>query len=693
TIEFCPQSVDSGWVGISFYSASSQTRLEYVKLETYGDVGIRCYDMEYIMISNCEVNNCGHEVLEIGGGIHCYRTNTAISNCYIHECGWSKAGNSWTAPSGAGIIISDTSNATVVENLISENYGGGIRILRSNVYISNNTISENEARFMIYWINYDYGAEREGGGIYSLESTAVVSQNSIIDNRAFVQVSIDQQNSAWADSRGGGIFVKGGSILLTDNVISGNNTVASASSNSPYSYAAGGGLYCTQTTGSRIVHNQFYDNYSRAYSWGSSAETYAFAGAIYTATNIQTEISNNLIVDNSLESNGIIGVDVLGAGIFVVLSSDSIAYNTVIGHEGGAGITMKGSSCQLYRNLIARNYGGGIQDIDGNFVSILNNTIADNEEFGVMGDVNIKNSIIWNNDIVDSSPSITYSDLSMSYPGDGNILTDPIFMNPQGDDYHLRSYSPCIDAGDPDSPPDPDGTIADMGTFHTPRLPSINIEINPGTLPLIVYPGQSFGLTGSILNECDTSFVMDLSMGVIWELEYYQLQYLNDLLLDPNELITGHFTVHVPQYAPHGQYEYLARAADFGNGIIYDQTEFLFSVDRFPQEEWHDKWAIEGEWVSWDDERTPHGERSTIKAYPNPFNTSIGIKFELQTECRVSLDIYNILGQRVVTLLDKVSAAGKHEINWNASSYPSGVYFYKLTTDDEILTGRITLLK
>jgi len=54
--------------------------------------------------------------------------------------------------------------------------------------------------------------------------------------------------------------------------------------------------------------------------------------------------------------------------------------------------------------------------------------------------------------------------------GDNNIDADPLFVDPDNGDYHLTENSPCIDAGDPDSPLDPDGTRADMGAFYFPQV-------------------------------------------------------------------------------------------------------------------------------------------------------------------------------------------------------------------------------
>ena len=79
--------------------------------------------------------------------------------------------------------------------------------------------------------------------------------------------------------------------------------------------------------------------------------------------------------------------------------------------------------------------------------------------------------------------------------------------------------------------------------------------------------------------------------------------------------------------------------------------------------------------------------------YPNPFNASTAIKFDLPAGAHVSIDIFNVLGQKIQTLADADYAAGSHSVIWNASGVSSGLYFYRLTTGNQIVTRRMTLLK
>lgn len=84
--------------------------------------------------------------------------------------------------------------------------------------------------------------------------------------------------------------------------------------------------------------------------------------------------------------------------------------------------------------------------------------------------------------------------------------------------------------------------------------------------------------------------------------------------------------------------------------------------------------------------------------YPNPFNPSTTILFDLPHSGEIVLDIYNIRGQKVAELLRDYKAAGRHKIIWNGKDYSgramtSGVYFYKISTTEETTINKITLLK
>ena len=79
--------------------------------------------------------------------------------------------------------------------------------------------------------------------------------------------------------------------------------------------------------------------------------------------------------------------------------------------------------------------------------------------------------------------------------------------------------------------------------------------------------------------------------------------------------------------------------------------------------------------------------------YPNPFNPTTSISFELNKAQDVSLVVYNLLGQKVLTLVNDRLESGQHRINLNASNLASGIYMYRLTTNSQSLTKKMTLIK
>jgi len=84
--------------------------------------------------------------------------------------------------------------------------------------------------------------------------------------------------------------------------------------------------------------------------------------------------------------------------------------------------------------------------------------------------------------------------------------------------------------------------------------------------------------------------------------------------------------------------------------------------------------------------------------YPNPFNPLTRIDFSLKNSAPVALEIFNIKGQRVKTLVNDVLSEGNHSVIWNGTnsqdrSVGAGIYFYRLTTPDTSLTRKMLLLK
>lgn len=79
--------------------------------------------------------------------------------------------------------------------------------------------------------------------------------------------------------------------------------------------------------------------------------------------------------------------------------------------------------------------------------------------------------------------------------------------------------------------------------------------------------------------------------------------------------------------------------------------------------------------------------------YPNPFNASTTIEFSIPEASAVSLHVFNLLGEEVETLVSEQLSPGSYSVQWNANEMASGIYFYRLVTDNFVETKRFVLLK
>lgn len=79
--------------------------------------------------------------------------------------------------------------------------------------------------------------------------------------------------------------------------------------------------------------------------------------------------------------------------------------------------------------------------------------------------------------------------------------------------------------------------------------------------------------------------------------------------------------------------------------------------------------------------------------YPNPFNPATTIRFELQQSERITIEIFDILGRKITTLLDDMQGPGTHEVQFNGALLSSGIYFYRLTSPGTSIVKRMVLTK
>jgi hypothetical protein len=93
---------------------------------------------------------------------------------------------------------------------------------------------------------------------------------------------------------------------------------------------------------------------------------------------------------------------------------------------------------------------------------------------------------------------------------------------------------------------------------------------------------------------------------------------------------------------------------------------------------------------------TPEGiplKYSLEQNFPNPFNPSTRITLSLPQESHVTVEVFDIVGRKVATLVNEQMGAGRHVVEFNAAEFSSGVYFYTMMTGGQTLSRKMMLLK
>jgi hypothetical protein len=143
---------------------------------------------------------------------------------------------------------------------------------------------------------------------------------------------------------------------------------------------------------------------------------------------------------------------------------------------------------------------------------------------------------------------------------------------------------------------------------------------------------------------------------------------------------------------------YIIPINDYTNNYVYLRFRFESDDTLTDPGWWIDDIEILASIDSFAGNEVPIVKTELHGNYPNPFNPSTTIKYSLQEDSKVTLEIFNIKGQKVKTLVDKILPTGKHTIVWNGTdesgrSVASGIYFYKFKTDNFTKTKKMLLLK
>lgn len=215
----------------------------------------------------------------------------------------------------------------------------------------------------------------------------------------------------------------------------------------------------------------------------------------------------------------------------------------------------------------------------------------------------------------------------------------------------------------------------------------------PENLPVETNPGGFFNYTGGFVNNsadpqtADVWIMLKLPGGSI----YGPIRLFNNITLsNPYQIIRYDVRQDIPLFAPDGTYEYRAYCGDYPSNAV-DSAFFEFTVTGSPVSGEEGGWILSG----WFEETSPAdiGQFSLLSNYPNPFNAVTTINYLLPHGNRIRLEVINLMGQKLATLVDSYVPAGSHSINWDGSRYSSGIYYYRFSAGEKTVIRRMTLIK
>ena len=521
-----------------------------------------------------------------------------------------------------------------------------------------------------------------GGGIYCYYSSPIIKKCTITGNSVglegggihcgynsspIIETCDIRINSA--GFFGGGIYCGYNSSPIIENCIISENLAGSI----------GGGIHCEYYSSPTVENCSISENSVDFIGGGISCNESSSPNINYCT------ISNN-------------SADYSGGGISCyVLSSPFISHCTISGNSAGGS-------------------GGGIRCVSNSYPTILNSIIEGNNgnggcSFYTMSSYNlIAHNDFYNNEggnfTGNSVPQWLGLIVTVNVNDDScdmfyNIFEDPLFVDPSGGDYHLQAGSPCIDAGDPESPPDPDFTIADIGAFYfdQSQLPSITVTLNPYNPPIqIPVNGGTFDFNIAITNNdsLPTSFEVWTMATLPDSSEYGPIIGPLNLAFIPGFSANRDRTQNVPGNAPAGNYTYDAYLGIYPNTIWaedhFDFEKLDYSYDTDLILDW-DNWGESLTGLSEPVSASTPIKFTFLSVYPNPFNLETTLRFDIAEPGDVSLVIYDIQGREVAWLVDGFMSAGMYQRTFDGSELSSGVYFACLEAEGFCQTRKMLFIK
>ncbi|MBN1481310.1 CotH kinase family protein [candidate division KSB1 bacterium] len=312
--------------------------------------------------------------------------------------------------------------------------------------------------------------------------------------------------------------------------------------------------------------------------------------------------------------------------------------------------------------------------------------------------------------------------------GLGNHHDNARFVDPLTDNFYLQMDSPCIDAGDPTAPKDPDGSLADIGAFFYNKGP-----INTTDLVINEFLADNSKTLADEIGQFDDW--IELYNGSDQPINVAGL-YLTDNFYTPALWRIAEYQPETTTIAPGG---YLLVWADkeMHQGLLHadmkldasgehlaliklveGQPVYIDSISFGRQQQDISRGRSYDGAVSWRDFAVPtpgqandplYTQRShksdalpkifaLQQNYPNPFNPRTTIVYQLPLATDVTVEVFNSLGQRVDVLVRDHKEAGVYRATWpgldeNGRALSSGLYFYKMTAGDFSAIRKMILMR
>jgi len=600
-------------------------------------------------------------------------TDNIISFCIIQygkAYGTSDCGGAVELVNGSSVAID---HSTVRWNR-ADLYGGGISCWgASDLTLESCLITENHAL--------------GHGGISLYEETYIRMNNCTISNNT-------------SDNIGGGMAFCSSFGEITNCLFAGNQAAAGGGGVICLAYEShptfsgctftdnssgihGAGVNCTENASATFYECNFSGNYA-----GING------GAFVAITPGNIILDGCLITGNTAAQNGG-GIRVYAANN-PIIKGCTIANNVAVAGVGG-GISIYNSTPGIVNTIIEGNEGnGGIYFNDFTPASLTYCDVVNNSPQNLMGYVPTGIGVL----------------CGMNANGDScdvfaNIFEDPLFENPSAGNYQItwsnfpiwdETRSPCIDAGNPTSPFDPDFTITDIGAlyFDQGATNPVTVTLTPYGMPIqIPVGGGSFDFNIEIANTGMNQETFD-----IWTMatlpnssQYGPIINVPDFTAPASWSSNRDRIQLVPGGAPSGTYTYDAYVGVYPDDI-WNEGHFEF-----------EKLAGEGnaQFFNWESYGEEFDENTStlvmpdkvmlLKAYPNPFNPTTIISYQLPIAGYMTLRVFDVQGREVATLVNGYRSAGSHEVTFGGSNLASGIYIYHLEAGDFNTTGKMVLMK